>query len=484
MLRLADNRGKGGAVLAGADATPEADVYLLIDADLAATAGAAAGLLDPVLGGQADMTIAVLPPAAGRGGFGKIRQLSAAGIRRACGREMEAPLSGQRALRADLLRSLDHADRFGLEVALTIDAVRAGARVVEVELPMDHRHTGRSVSGFRHRAGQGVDIVRSLWPRVASVRTRSILIAAAVLLMLVVTFVSSQVAVIGSRPASTRARSVVVFGIPHLSINDIDSGRTPNLDALVKRGALATMTVQTLHTRPSTGEAYATISAGTRVGGNDAASDAYPRGYRVDGATAAEVAARRLGVATSGQIVDIGAAAALRTAGKDVSSVPGALADALHRAHMSTAVVGNADQVAGNGLPVIDRPAAVAAMDTRGGINTGRVDQSLLQPAADAPFGLEVNPTTFLRAATAAMDGADLTILDPGEMDRYYAYKGLVGSSQQSVLRVQASRNGPMRCWARWWPTCRRTPCCSSLGLTPPSASWELTPGWWPTAPG
>ena len=97
-----------------------------------------------------------------------VRNLSRWGIRRACGFVAVAPLSGQRAVRADLLRSLEPAARFGLEVGLTIDAVRQGARVVEVPVALDHRHTGRRLSGFAHRGRQGTDVVRALWPRLSS----------------------------------------------------------------------------------------------------------------------------------------------------------------------------------------------------------------------------------------------------------------------------------------------------------------------------
>ena len=67
VLRLPDNRGKGGAVAAGVAACPDAEVFLLIDADLATTAAAADRLLDPVLAGDADLVIGVLPPAARAG---------------------------------------------------------------------------------------------------------------------------------------------------------------------------------------------------------------------------------------------------------------------------------------------------------------------------------------------------------------------------------------------------------------------------------
>lgn len=189
VLRLVENRGKGGAVAAGLDALgadqghddgdaaddadgtePGAwsgcDVVALIDADTGASASEVTRLLSPVLDGTADMAVAVLPPAGGRGGFGLVRDLAAAGIFEAVGRDFAAPLSGQRAMPLSLARSLTPAPRFGLEVGLTIDAVRRGARVVEVPTAFDHRHTGRSLGGFLHRMRQGRDLVLALLPRI------------------------------------------------------------------------------------------------------------------------------------------------------------------------------------------------------------------------------------------------------------------------------------------------------------------------------
>jgi glucosyl-3-phosphoglycerate synthase len=167
VVRLAANVGKAGAVAAGLRAVPEADLYLLVDADTGGSAAGAAPLLAPVVSGQADLAIGVLP-AGVTGGAGLMRRVAGWGIRRACGFEARAPLSGQRAVRGDLLRSLTLAARFGLETAMTIDAVRAGARVVEIDVDMWHRATGGSFRGLLHRAGQGVDIARALRPRLAS----------------------------------------------------------------------------------------------------------------------------------------------------------------------------------------------------------------------------------------------------------------------------------------------------------------------------
>jgi hypothetical protein len=82
-------------------------------------------------------------------------------IRRRCGLSTSAPISGQRALRVEVLRDvLPFAHGFGMELGMTVDAVRAGHRVSEIELELSHRATGRTPGGFAHRARQLVDFVR------------------------------------------------------------------------------------------------------------------------------------------------------------------------------------------------------------------------------------------------------------------------------------------------------------------------------------
>src|SRR3954453_15831873 len=137
VLVLPSNIGKGGAVTAGVGAALDADLYLLVDADTGTSAAGAPALLGPVRDGTADMAIGVLPGAGRSGGFGTVRRLSAAGIARATGVVTAAPLSGQRAVRGELLRRLlPLHPRFGLETALTIDAARTGARVLEMDVTM------------------------------------------------------------------------------------------------------------------------------------------------------------------------------------------------------------------------------------------------------------------------------------------------------------------------------------------------------------
>ena len=66
VVQLEHNVGKAGAVRAGIARGDDADIVLLLDADLGATAAGAEPLLGPVVAGEADMTIGVLPGAGPR----------------------------------------------------------------------------------------------------------------------------------------------------------------------------------------------------------------------------------------------------------------------------------------------------------------------------------------------------------------------------------------------------------------------------------
>lgn len=152
--------GKGGALEGALRRVRAADVYLLLDADLGATAREAERLLTEVRSGQADLAIGVLPRQSGHGGFRLVKRLAGRIIRRLSGFTTLEPLSGQRAVRREVLDAVRPlAPGFGVEVAMTIDAVRAGFRVVEVPVRMHHAVTGRNLAGFLHRARQGRDLL-------------------------------------------------------------------------------------------------------------------------------------------------------------------------------------------------------------------------------------------------------------------------------------------------------------------------------------
>jgi glucosyl-3-phosphoglycerate synthase len=134
---------------------------LLADADLGSSAARLADLLD-ALDEHHPVAVATFPPAA-PGGFGLVKNLSRHAILRRTGYAPLEPLSGQRALLISVLDALPGiAPGFGAEVGMTLDLLSAGVKPLEIPLPLTHRPTGRNLSGFAHRARQGLDIARAL----------------------------------------------------------------------------------------------------------------------------------------------------------------------------------------------------------------------------------------------------------------------------------------------------------------------------------
>ncbi|GAB2940790.1 glycosyltransferase family 2 protein [Nonomuraea fastidiosa] len=169
VVRHSRNRGKAAAMETGAEAVRLLDEddsprhLLFLDADLGDTAQAAAPLIEPVRAGEADMTIAVFTTRVKLGGHGLVVRLSKEGIRRATGFDATQPLNGQRCLtRAAFEAARPLAHGFGVETALTIDLLRKGFRVKEVEVDMAHRATGTDWRSQLHRARQLRDVARAL----------------------------------------------------------------------------------------------------------------------------------------------------------------------------------------------------------------------------------------------------------------------------------------------------------------------------------
>jgi hypothetical protein len=176
VVRHSRNRGKAAALETGAarlailealdSVTTDAPArpLLLVDADLGASAANTLVLAGPVLAGEADLAIAVLPPQERPGGGrGFVVRLARRGIVRATGWAPTQPLSGMRCLTREAFeaaRPLAHG--WGVETAMTIDLLAAGYRVVEVPCDLQHRVTGADWRGQLHRLRQYRDVARGL----------------------------------------------------------------------------------------------------------------------------------------------------------------------------------------------------------------------------------------------------------------------------------------------------------------------------------
>jgi glycosyltransferase involved in cell wall biosynthesis len=163
LVRTERRLGKGGANTLAAEhvlARGQPDIVLLCDGDLGSSAAALEPLVAAVQAGTADVAVATFARRVG-GGFGLALGLARKAVQKHANRYLEAPLSGQRALNVEVLKAvLPFAKGFGMETAMDIDVLRAGFNIVEVELPLEHRSTGKTAAGFAHRGRQLVDIAR------------------------------------------------------------------------------------------------------------------------------------------------------------------------------------------------------------------------------------------------------------------------------------------------------------------------------------
>ncbi|HEY8821147.1 MAG TPA: glycosyltransferase [Dermatophilaceae bacterium] len=183
VLRHRRNLGKAAAMATGARAAADLDTsdpagtggarqLLFVDADLEGSAANLAVLIAPVASGEADMTIATLPPQLTVGsGHGFVVRLARKGIQGLAGWTPTQPLSGMRCLSREAFETASPLARgWGVEVGLTIDVLRAGLRVIEVPCALQHRVSGSDWRGQVHRARQYRDVWLALAVRRSRVR--------------------------------------------------------------------------------------------------------------------------------------------------------------------------------------------------------------------------------------------------------------------------------------------------------------------------
>ncbi len=214
VLRL-PARGKGQALsLAECAAGPGS--LLLCDADLE-------GDPAPLTETEADLAIAAFREPHG-GGFGIAKRTARALILARCGFIAREPLSGQRALsRRARAACFPVAAGFGCETRMTIDAVRAGLSVVEVELPLRHRATERTISGFGHRGRQLLDALLACGPLAVNHRGLRLPLGGALVAMTTRG---------GPRGAALGVPAIVAIGL----LDDLRSGPERGLRAHLRAG--------------------------------------------------------------------------------------------------------------------------------------------------------------------------------------------------------------------------------------------------------
>ncbi len=170
LLSYGSNKGKGYALnYALGYCKNKYDIIGFIDADLSYSSGEAKKLLDVILNEEADVSIARFPKAKKKGGFGFVKALAFHGIKFFTKKEIYSGLSGQRFFKTEVLKKIGKIPYgYGVEVGMTIDILRMGYTIKEVDVDMIHNETGRDISGFKHRFKQFYHILLILFKKLIS----------------------------------------------------------------------------------------------------------------------------------------------------------------------------------------------------------------------------------------------------------------------------------------------------------------------------
>ncbi|KAB3527385.1 glycosyltransferase family 2 protein [Alkaliphilus serpentinus] len=165
LISLDKNSGKGRALKEGIHyALNKFDIITLLDADLKESSKEVEKLINPLVSKEADVTIAKFPAAKRKGGFGMVKRLAYLGVLLHTGRILSTTLSGQRAFKKKVLENIEIGDYgFGIEYGMTLDILKKGYLIEEVEVEMYHRETGRDFNGFLHRGKQFIEILKVIF---------------------------------------------------------------------------------------------------------------------------------------------------------------------------------------------------------------------------------------------------------------------------------------------------------------------------------
>ena len=166
VIELKENTGKGYAMKKAIDSI-ECDIVGFVDGDVGLSSVEVIKLLEPVVNNEVDFTIAKFPKAEKntnvKGGFGLVKKLAYKGVYYYTGKEMETSLSGQRVYKKCVVDSMKYIHTsYGIEIAMTIQAINNGFTFKEIPVNMKHRYTDRSLKGFKHRGKQFIEIFMTL----------------------------------------------------------------------------------------------------------------------------------------------------------------------------------------------------------------------------------------------------------------------------------------------------------------------------------
>ena len=243
----------------------------------------------------------------------------------------------------------------------------------------------------------------------------------------------------GGEGSSCDARRLLVLSLPTLAWADLGLTDLPNLEALLAESAVGGMSVRGVARWTSTGDAYATVSAGTRARGTGESGLAFQRGEVYEGVDAAEVFALRTGTQPTGEdIFFVGLPSVIaRNERLPYDAEIGLLGDTLAAAGHGRAVIANADHQESLLQRDQQRGAAVALMGADGIVPAGAVSERILVDDPEVPFGERLDEESVLDALDEVWLPGSVVLVEGSDLLRFDQFRDQATVEQAERLQVQ-----------------------------------------------
>lgn len=268
-------------------------------------------------------------------------------------------------------------------------------------------------------------------------------------------------------PQTGSARHVTLILAPYLTWDDVSQTSMPSLWRLAENGALASVNARSRVRLPGQGatplEGALAVSSGAWAFPEWKAPPALNATETYSPGSAAAGYERIFGSGMgSARIAYLGLPMTERAnKANSAQIVLGTLGEAVSNAGGLTAAVGNSDLGYSERDAVLQRPAAIAAMDASGVVAYGDVSADLLVASANAPYGKTTDLDGFetaydrVRLLTDAHAGPSFVVLDAGDLSRAREFSWQVTDSValrhrndalaklDAVIALADARRGP-----------------------------------------
>jgi hypothetical protein len=248
----------------------------------------------------------------------------------------------------------------------------------------------------------------------------------------------------GAAPREDRPiRRLLVVSLPGVTWADVQQHDLPNLRRLLERSAMADLAPRSVVARSGPGDAYLTISGGSRATTvPEIDGQVLAVGEESNGTAAGDIYGRRTGNDPAGPYVSL-AWPSLERANdaQPYETEIGSLTAELERGSVGVAAIGNADGTDSIG-PSYERQVGLAVADRTGVIPDGSLGKDLLEAAPAQPFGVRLDPEVveerfrdiWDQPATGDRADGSMVLVEASDLARTLRYRPIVDDDRYQEM--------------------------------------------------